>query len=63
MKKTFLKIDPLKVETYLNKLEEQGKEKGYLPNEGQVNGIRTLCEDSRLYVMVGPPRRMALVSA
>ncbi len=51
--KAFLKIDPLKVETYLNKLEDQGKEKGYVPNEGQVNGIRTLCEDSRLYVMVG----------
>ncbi|MGV8948897.1 MAG: AAA family ATPase [Candidatus Paracaedibacter sp.] len=51
--KAFLKIDSLKVEAYLNKLEEHGKEKGYLPNEGQVNGIKTMCEDSQLYIMVG----------
>ena len=51
--KAFVKIDPVRVEAHLSKLEEQGKEKGFLPNEGQVNGIRTLCGDSQLYVMVG----------
>ncbi len=51
--KTILKVEPSKVDALLGNLQEQGKEKGYVPNEGQVTGIKTLCGDSRLYVMIG----------
>ena len=51
--KTTIKINPNKVEQFLGKLEEQGKEKGFVPNQGQVNGIKTLCGDGQLSVLIG----------
>ena len=51
--KAHLKIDPLNVEAFVESLQEQGKETGIVPNEGQINGVRTLCGDSRLVVMIG----------
>lgn len=48
-----IKIDPTKVDDLIGKLQDQGKESGIVPNEGQVNGIRTLCGDSQLSVMIG----------
>lgn len=52
-KKASIKIDPNKVEELLGRLEEQGKESGFKPNEGQFNGIRTLCGDGQLSVLIG----------
>jgi ATP-dependent exoDNAse (exonuclease V) alpha subunit len=51
--KAAIKIEASKVDELLGKLQEQGKETGIIPNEGQVNGIRTLCGDSQLSVMIG----------
>ena len=51
--KAAIKIEASKVDELLGKLQEQGKETGIVPNEGQVNGIRTLCGDSQLSVMIG----------
>jgi len=51
--KATLKIDPNKVEELISTLQEQGKEAGIIPNEGQVNAIKTLCGDSQLSILVG----------
>lgn len=51
--KARIKIDPNKVEELLGRLEEQGKERGFKPNEGQINGIRTLCGDGQISVLIG----------
>jgi len=48
-----IRIDPTKVDDLIGKLQDQGKASGIVPNEGQVNGIRTLCGDSQLSVMIG----------
>lgn len=51
--KTTIKIDSTKVDELLSRLVEQGKEKGFTPNEGQINGIKTLCGDAQLSVLIG----------
>jgi ATP-dependent exoDNAse (exonuclease V) alpha subunit len=51
--KSTIKIDSDKVEELLNRLEEEDKEKGFKPNQGQINGIKTLCGDNQLSVLIG----------
>jgi ATP-dependent exoDNAse (exonuclease V) alpha subunit len=52
-KKAAISIDPAKVEALLKSLEEDDRKDAIRPNEGQQNGIRVLCGDQQLSIMIG----------
>lgn len=52
-KKAAISIDLTKVEALIKSLEEDDRKGAIRPNKGQKNGIRALCGDQNLSIMIG----------